>query len=126
MTQWWAPYIGRPFHPESFSCWGLVRAVYRAELGIELPAYGEVSARDLVRVVRAMRDFDGPQWGEAVGGCDYDVVLMRGTGGATRVIHCGLMAGGEVLHVEEASATVRVPVHHLSVAGRIMGYRRPL
>lgn len=124
MIAWWAPWIGRPFHPERFSCWGLVREVHRDVLGIDLPAYGEVSARDLARVARAMTDFEGPQWATADGGRDFDVVLMRGTSGGRRVVHVGLMAGGEVLHVEEASHAVRVPPGHFSVAGRIVGFRR--
>ena len=56
---WWARYIGLPFQdggrgPHAFDCWGLVRDVYARELAVALPSYGEISARDLVRVAHAM------------------------------------------------------------------------
>lgn len=123
MTPWWGEYIGRPFHPTEFSCWGLVREAWAEYLGVELPIYGEVSAKDLVAVVRAMKDFDKPEWVDVEGKTDLDVVLMRGCG-SRRINHVGLVAGGEVLHVQEASHCVRIPKAHFSIAGRIVGYKR--
>lgn len=125
---WWGQYIGLPFGegPGEVTCWGLIRQVYRDRLGVELPAYGEISARDLVRVARTMeahKDDDG--WTVPDRPEPLDVVLMRGPRGLARVSHVGLMvAPGHLMHVEAASATVCVPLGHFTVAGRILGYRR--
>ena len=126
---WWARYVGLPFGegPGEVTCWSLVVAVYRDQLAIDLPAYGEVSARDLARIARAMRDGSGADdgWRTVEAPQALDVCLMRGPRGGPLVVHVGVMAdAGRVLHVEEASATVLVPVTHHTVAGRIMGYRR--
>lgn len=129
MSDWWARYVGLPFGegPGEVTCWSLVVAVYRDQLGIELPAYGEVSARDLARIARAMRDGSGAEDGwHAVGVPQaLDVCLMRGPQGGPLVVHVGVMVdAARVLHVEAASAAVVVPTRHFSVARRIMGWRR--
>lgn len=127
--EWWAKYIGLPFAdggrgPAEFDCWGLVRAVYSDRLGVELPAYGEISARDLVKVARAMRDGADDGWLQVSEQRELDVVLMRnGSGGA--VVHVGVMVNStRLLHVEAATASAVVPLKHFSVRGRIVGFRR--
>jgi cell wall-associated NlpC family hydrolase len=126
---WWGRYIGLPFGeaPGEVTCWSLVVAVYRDQLGVELPSYGEVSARDLARIARAMRDGSGADDGWRVVSVPqaFDVCLMRGPQGGPLVVHVGVMVDEvRVLHVEAASAAVLVSVGHFSVARRIMGYRR--
>ncbi len=124
---WWERYVGLPFGegPGEVTCWGLVVAVYGSELGIELPLYGEISARDLIRIAKAMKAGDDDGWRvPAVPGA-FDVVAMRGPTGGSAVIHVGVMIDGtRMLHVEEASHAVIVPVNHWTVARRITGYRR--
>lgn len=130
MTHWTARYVGRPFSedglgPRAYHCWGLVRAVYRDCLGIDLPTYGEISARDLSRAARAIgagqdvepwHDVDTPQ--------AYDVCVMalprrRWPG------HVGVMVDSRtVMHVEAATHVCVVPVDHFSIRHRVMGYRR--
>lgn len=123
----WGRYIGLPFGdgPGQVTCWGLVRRVYADVLCVDLPAYGEISSRDLMRVARAMSAGaadDG--WHVPAVPQAADVVLMRGPSGGP-VVHVGVLTDpAHVLHVEEATDSVRVPVTHYSVAGRIAGYRR--
>ncbi|HMO07721.1 MAG TPA: NlpC/P60 family protein [Paracoccaceae bacterium] len=129
MTAWAAPLIGLPFGegPGQVTCWSLVRRVYADRLGILLPAYGEVSATDLVRIARAMRDGSGAAdgWRAVDRPAEFDVVLMRGPQGGRAVVHVGVMAGAaRVLHVEAASHAVLVPLAHWSLRDRILGYRR--
>lgn len=126
---WWERYVGLPFGegPFEVTCWGLVVLVYRQELDIDLPSYGEIPARDLLRIAKAMKAGaeadDG--WPVAPVPEAFDVVLMRGPTGGTSVVHVGVMIdGARMLHVEEASHAVIVPVKHWSVARRILGYRR--
>ncbi len=127
---WWARYIGLPFQdggrgPDRVDCWGLVRLVLAEERGIVLPSYGEISAADLVRVARAMDAGKDDGWRVPAVPQAFDVCLMRGPRGGRAVVHVGLMTDtSHMIHVEQATATVRVPVSHFSVAGRIIGFRR--
>lgn len=125
---WWERYVGLPFGEGAgeVTCWSLVVKVYAEQLGIELPAYGEISARDLIRIARAMKAGSTPSdgWAMASPPRAFDVALMRGPRGGA-VVHVGVMVDDRrLLHVEEASAAVVVPVDHWSVSGRILGYRR--
>lgn len=124
---WWAGYIGLPFGDGAgeVTCWSLVCQVYREQLGIELPAYGEISARDLLRVAKAMGSGKDDGWVVPAVPQPFDVCLMRSGQGGAAVVHVGIVTeAGRILHVEAASAAVVVPVTHFSVAGRIVGYRR--
>lgn len=124
---WWHPYIGLPFGESAaqVTCWSLVRRVYAQHLGHDLPAYGEISARDLVRVARAMESGKNDGWDMPDQPAAFDVVLMRSPRGGSAVVHVGVLTDADhVLHVEAATAAVRVPLRHFSVAGRILGYRR--
>lgn len=125
---WWERYVGLPFGEAAgqVTCWGLVVLVYRRELGIELPLYGEISAHDLIRIAKAMKAGDAQDGWRVVGTPGaFDVVAMRGPNGGSAVVHVGVMIDGtRMLHVEEASHAVIVPVTHWTVAARITGYRR--
>ncbi|WP_439561161.1 hypothetical protein [Roseinatronobacter sp.] len=116
---WWGRYIGLPY--EQAHCWELVRRVYAERLGVQLPAYGEVDARDLVRVAREI-DRGQDRWQPVDLPAEYDGVLMRGRRG---IWHVGVMTDARhVLHTERATSAVRVPLDHLSIKGRIAGFRR--
>lgn len=124
---WSSGYVGMPFGEGAgeVTCWSLVRRVYADQRGIDLPAYGEISARDLVRIARAMEAGKDDGWRMVGVPRELDVVLMRSGRGGSVVVHVGVMVDGQrLLHVEAATAAVIVPVQHMSVAGRILGYRR--
>lgn len=128
---WWAEYVGLPFQdggrgPGSYDCWGLVRAVYAKALAVDLPSYGEISARDLARVARAMASgHEADPWKPVEKAQEFDVVLMRSGRGGQAVVHVGIAASARhLLHVEATTAAVVVPMNHVSVAGRIVGFRR--
>lgn len=126
---WTGAYVGLPFGAGAgaVTCWSLVARVFAEQRGVALPAYGEISARDLLRIARAMRDGSGVAdgWLKVVAPQAFDVCLMRGPQGGAAVVHVGVMASASrLLHVEEASAAVVVPVRHFSVAHRIAGFRR--
>jgi len=125
--QWYAKYVGLPFGEGQgeATCWSLVAAVYRDCLGVDLPAYGEISARDLVRVARTMEARKDDGWIAVDDPQEFDVCLMRTPRGGAVVAHVGVMIDAQrLLHVEAASAAVVVPVKNFTVAGRILGYRR--
>jgi cell wall-associated NlpC family hydrolase len=121
MTAWWGKYIGLPY--ADAHCWELVRRVYQDRMGVDLPSYGEVSARDLVKVARTMADgAAGDGWLPVAIPQALDVALMRGR---HHVWHVGVMVDpANVLHTEIATGAVVVPVSHPMVRGRITGFRR--
>lgn len=124
---WVARYVGLPFGEGAgqVTCWLLVCRVYRDVLGVDLPAYGEISARDLVRVARAIGAGKDDGWRAVAPPQALDVCLMRSPRGGAAICHVGVMVDAtRVLHVEEATAAVVVPVWHFSIAGRIAGFRR--
>jgi cell wall-associated NlpC family hydrolase len=125
---WVSRYVGLPFGqgPGQVTCWSLVRLVYAGELGTDLPEFGDIDPRDLVRVAREMRsDRNTSPWREPPRPGVFDVVLMRSARGGRAVCHVGLIADvRRVLHAEEASGTVLVPIDHFTIRGRIAGYRR--
>lgn len=112
-TGWATPYVGIPFvdggrDASGCDCWGLVHLVYRDVLGIDLPAYGEISAHDVARVTeRIQEDSAGAPWLPVTGAPrPFDVLVMRG-----KPLHVGVMVDAlHVLHVEAATASVIVPV----------------
>lgn len=124
---WAAPYVGIPFvdggrDRAGFDCWGLACAVYREVLGIELPSYGEISARDVARVSHRIRsDSLVAPWREVPGAArPFDVLVMRG-----RPLHVGVMVDAtHVLHVEANTSTVIVPLKHPQVWYRRVALHR--
>ena len=121
-------YIGLPFGegPGQVHCWSLVRLFYDEQFGIDLPEFGDIGPRDLARVAREMRDgADATCWREPASPVTGDVVLMRSARGGRAICHVGILADcRRVLHAEEATGSVLVPIDHFSVRGRIAGYRR--
>lgn len=113
LAGWSIPYVGIPFvdggrDRAGLDCWGLVHAVYREVLGIDLPTYGEISAHDVARVTERIReDSAGAPWLPVSGAPQpFDVLVMRG-----KPLHVGVMVDrANVLHVEAATASVIVPI----------------
>jgi cell wall-associated NlpC family hydrolase len=120
-SAWWASYVGLPY--SEAHCWGLVRRVYMNRVGLSLPTYGEIDARDLVRVARTMRDdADTGPWQAVTVPQALDVVLLSGR---ARVAHVGVMVDAvRFLHTEQSTGCVVAQVTNPAVAGRVMGYRR--
>lgn len=97
MTHWARAYVTKRWTadgngPDSFSCWGLVRAVYRARLGIELPAVAINDAALLDANVRAIKTAARllhmrPIGAQGIDLREMDIVLMSGSEG----LHCGVI-----------------------------------
>jgi cell wall-associated NlpC family hydrolase len=129
---WSGRYVGLPWQDGGrdgggVDCWGLVRLVYSFELGIDLPTYGEIPARSLIAVARAVSaGKDGEDWRAVENGLQtaFDVCVMRLSGrGATG--HVGVMIDTRnVLHVEAACDAAIVPLDHFTIRERIACFRR--
>lgn len=125
---WWARYIGVPFGDGGGvrNCWALVAQVYADQRGVVLPTYGEISASDLMRVAREIeRGQARESWRSVDAPEPFDVVLMRSARGGRAICHVGVAVAHDLmLHTELGTAAVVVPLDHLTVRGRIAGYRR--
>ena len=129
---WAARYVGLPFVDGGRSingsdCWGLVRLVLKEQCGIDVPSYGEIAAKELMRVARQMaRDSDGDCWRLVHAPDTFDVVLMTAPKVRGRVpAHVGVMVDpARVLHIEEATDSVIVPLTHPAIRNRVLGFRK--
>ncbi|MGR3495148.1 C40 family peptidase [Citreimonas sp.] len=127
---WAARYVGAPFAdggrgPVAFDCWGLVQTVYRDCLGIELPHYGEISARDLLRVRREIAaGVTSEIWRQVDRPREFDVAVMRLPTGRGHG-HVGVLTDPHhVLHVEAGSGAAIERLDGATIRNRIMGYWR--
>lgn len=130
---WAAEYIGRT----DMHCWGLVRSVYEAQLGIRLVEYGDVDAQEIHAVAEAVAHgrSHSSTWYRVEpfpgGEQTFDVAVMKGwlatpTGDLRRgVIHTGVVSRkGYVLHTDLGYAVVEVGLDHPSVKRRLVGCYR--
>lgn len=127
---WLDKYVGVPFKSQGRSfkgvdCWGLVWILYQNELNVTLPIYGEISAKDLKRVAKNISEGCAHEtWRPVDQPCLFDVLVMHFYG-TKRIGHVGIFVGGNrVLHTERSFDSVVVPLDHMTIRHRIVGYRR--
>lgn len=97
------PYVGVPYalngrKASGADCWGLVRLIYKEQMGIDLPSNAEIDGAEVDHVVEAIAKarenwlrVDSPRVG--------DVVLLRIMG---KVAHIGIVSQqGKFLHCRE-------------------------
>ncbi len=125
---WPSRYVGKPWvdrgrSENGFDCWGLIHVALKRECAIDVPSYGEISASDLMRVTATIKEKSNcDPWIEVKRDDlqEFDVALMRG-----RPLHVGLIAPKlMLLHVEEKTDAVLVPLSHSSISFRLLGFRR--
>lgn len=133
MTHWTTKYIGIPFADagstrDGCNCWGLVCLVLSEQRGIEVPTYGEITARDLVAAARAMgRDGLKTPWTRVTEPKAFDVALMYAmTPTNARVVgHAGIMSSPtDLLHVWRKTDAVNMAIDHPRIRHRIVGFYR--
>lgn len=135
VSAWSKPYVGAPFRrfggdlKTGIDCWNLLRRVYREVFGIDLPEFA-IDAADLRKVAGAISANKSANWVEVNRPMlkDGDGVLMFGHVGerlARAETHVGIfVAPRHVLHVEETTASVVVPLGHGSIDYRLAGFYR--
>lgn len=124
--RWAEKYVGLRFvdHGRTMAgvdCWGLVRLIMKDQCNIELPSYGEISATELIAVTKTIaQESNREPWQEVKTPKAFDVVLMRG-----RPLHVGIMVSDKhVIHVEETTSSVLLPLTHNAIKHRLCGFRR--
>lgn len=100
-------------------CWGIVELWYRERFGIELD-----DRRDIPPGPEGLQiGFDGKvHWSPVREPRDDDLVVMRT--GRIDAGHVGVFFGGSVIHSEERSGCVCVPLKSKLVASRVTGFLR--
>jgi len=112
MTHWSARYLGIPYRPlgrdaDGADCWGLLRLVHAAELGIELPAHDGSYASDhdaagIAALIEGAPDW--ADWREVEAPEPFDAALFRR--GPHRS-HVGIVVRpGMMLHMAETGARI--------------------
>lgn len=120
---WSNSYIGIPYklHGREMSgldCWGLVRQVYRRELGVELPSYAE-SYEDTLdgEGFRAALENELPVWAKSDQPKEFDVAWCRIAGVEC---HTGIvLGGGRMLHSMLGGDSCIVKIDNPSWARRV-------
>lgn len=143
---WESNYVGRPYSRSGaapgFHCWGLVRDVLSRHAGIEVDAFGEISATDLLAVARAMGQGAGmPPFSTRIAAeaalqeraaQQFDVAVMRGRPvlldgrrGRSVNMHVGIMVDERMLIHTEADVDVTyIPLSHPSIRFRVVALYR--
>lgn len=122
MSRWAERYVGLPFADHGrdrngVDCWGLVRLVLKEQKDIDVPSYGETSALDLAKVAGIIaRESAIEPWIPVKDVEPFDVAVMHRR---KDTVHVGIMVTKElILHIEEKTASVLVPISHSSVCFR--------
>jgi cell wall-associated NlpC family hydrolase len=118
-------YLDRGRSTAGLDCYGLVWLVYREQLGIDLPSFGEdyVTAAD-IREIAALIDDNLKPWREIPRGQEqpFDGVLMRELRQAR---HIGLVTQpGQLLHVSRGETSRIERYRSGPLAHRITGFYR--
>lgn len=122
MDAWWDKYIGIPYEhngvfPESFDCYGLVRAIYQHERGIAVPDYSERS-----ELPQAIVELASAHWVPVTSPQLMDVVLLTVAGIPA---HCGIMLNNEkFIHILPKSWACVETVRSKKWERRVLGYYR--
>lgn len=99
------PWISGASGPEAFDCWGLLRFVFAARRGIDLPFFEGVETLGLAGVVEAARQ-QVPEWEPTLTPTHLCGVAM---GGNRATVHVGLWldeGGGGILHSFQGGGVV--------------------
>ncbi len=120
-------YLGRPWQPVVFDCWGLVREVYRQELAIHLPAI-PVDAPDFAATAHAFAHRPERRIFQVIE--EPQPFCLAGMGRGKRLCHVGLYLdtpdGPRILHNERYSGVLCQRLEDLSTLNlTILGYYVP-
>ncbi|WP_188052257.1 NlpC/P60 family protein [Aureimonas fodinaquatilis] len=123
-------YVGLPFAErgrdgDGLDCWGLLRLIYREQLGITLPSFADayMTTEDGVALADLMAGNMGP-WIEVARDSERvgDGVLMTLAG---QPRHIGIVAApGFVLHIERGMGSIIEPFTSPRISRRIVGLFR--
>jgi len=126
---WWNKYIRIPFKEKGrdesgCDCWGLVRLIYKNELGIDLPSNHELYDNTLQRdlLAKLIEDEKFHKWSEPQDQREFDVIILNVFG---RPMHVGVVTkNGFMIHCSKDTNTVHEKYTSMSWKGRVKGFGR--
>lgn len=120
MKHWCLEYVDKPWvaaaeGPEAYDCWGLLKAVYKNKLGVDLHDYGQVNRHSLREITAQM---DHPQieeeWVRVRIPQEGDAVALSQR---NKYHHVGVYIdyhGGHVLHSADNDRVIVEPIGSMS------------
>ena len=130
LPEWAGRYVGTPWRPPQWTCWQLVRTVYREQFGLALPAFTGIDVDD-VRLIEAtihgQREWRCIVAGEAFRDGDRthdvgDVAVINQMGHDS---HVGVMLGSaRFLHVQRDCNTIISDFMRAEWSSRLSGIHR--
>ncbi len=135
MPPWVKRYVGTPWRPPQWTCWQLVRTVYREQWGVALPAFsglGDAISKEEARLIEATIHQEHMDWRCVVSGEAFregdrahdvgDVVVLNQMG---RDSHVGVMVSPtRVLHVQATANTHVTDLMRMEWISRVTGIYR--
>lgn len=106
-------------------CWGIVRLIYKEELGIELGLYGGITVHDVMKVVRNFNREFRENWSKVSEPVAFDVAAMVNESGSRAFAHCGIMLSDSVLlHMRDGAGIITGNICEPGVSNQILGFYR--
>lgn len=131
MDFWWNQYLHLPFvekgrDERGVDCWGLVRIIYRQQLGIHLPSYLECyettnDRDDLAKVIKAESSAKwlNPKRGEER---PFDVIILNMRG---LPMHVGIVTvPGRMIHCAKDINTTHERYDSMRWSNKVKGFSR--
>lgn len=108
---WWNKYVGIPFEEkgrtaQACDCWGLVRLIYKNELGIDLPSYDEHyrHTNDTEMIDGHINTVYTENWSHPETPQPFDIVILKRRG---IPMHVGVVTNaGNMIHCESGIGAV--------------------
>lgn len=112
------PWVSGARGPLAFDCWGLVVHVYRWRLGIELPSFPDINAKDRALVSRTVAwEASQVHWTRLVKPEPFCVVVMSSNDSAHHVGFWIPLDGGLHIHCMDKRNTVAQDLLSLRAIG---------
>lgn len=125
---WWNNYISIPFAEKGRSikgcdCWGLVRIIYKNELGINLNSYDDEYINTADKdTVNAAIEMERGRWISVESPREFDVVVMNMKG---LPMHVGIVTrDGFMLHCAKGVNTSHERYNGIKWKSKIVGFER--
>lgn len=109
--------------PDSYDCWGLVRAIYKNEKNVDIPIVNVDALKPLAVRHAFESSSEYKNWREVKDYQNFDVLLLSQ---ATRTHHVGVWFNDKLLHSVEGSGVIWQSLQSLKTHGWkiISAYRR--
>ncbi len=109
-------YLGKPWIKGTYDCWGLVRDVYKQELGLDVPVVPIDATRMMAVKSQFMTSTIYSLFKRSDQPVNFDVATILNEGSKI-VMHCGVWYEGRILHNRLASGVLFEPADRLNVEG---------